>query len=321
MTQKYHIDGTEKFGYITINRFLYSFYMYMNTVKRITSLYRYASVNYLKGYVAHFCYLRLRSFDTFIKVVLEHKDYVSANCLLRMLGDCVAVFRLVYREPDKDLLILRHCLYVIDGCERNLEVLPEKNINEDCLPEEELAELKKATQVNRAQRQRMIREAQEMLEASPLKQKDKAAFDRIVKDRNWKFKEFKDYTKKGSNQYQWRELYERIDCCKGFDLLSYISQYAHGLSMSNLVIELDEQNIDGIVSEAVGLIKRLHKYTMAFYPEEQKYILEGLLEPDMRDKILACYDDKHRPDIATWKQDIMNKLYQLRDSGYYEIIY
>ena len=32
---KYHIDGTEKFGYITINRFLYSFYMYMNTVKRI----------------------------------------------------------------------------------------------------------------------------------------------------------------------------------------------------------------------------------------------------------------------------------------------
>lgn len=318
---KYHIDGTEKFGYTTINRFLYSFYLYMNTVKRITSLYRYASVNYLKGYVAHFCYLRLRSFDTFIKVVLEHKDYVSANCLLRMLGDCVAVFRLIYMEPDKDLLILRHCLYVIDGCERNLEVLPEKNINEDCLPEEELAELKKATQVNRAQRQRMIREAQEMLEASPLKQKDKAAFDRIVEDRNWKFKEFKDYKKKGSNQYQWRELYELIDCCKGFDLLSYISQYAHGLSMSNLVIELDEQNIDGIVSEAVGLIKRLHKYTMAFYPEEQKYILEGLLEPDMRDKIIACYDEKHRPDVATWNQDVMNKLYQLRDSGYYEIIY
>lgn len=320
MGPKYHIDGTEEFGYTTINRFLYSFYMYMNTVKRITSLYRYASVNYLKGYVAHFCYLRLKSFDTLLKVILEHKDYVSANCLLRMLGDSVAVFRLIYMEPDKDLLILRHCLYVIDGCERNLEVLPEKNINEDCLPEEELAELKKATQVNRAQRQRMIREAQELLESSPLRQKDKAAFDRIVKDRNWKFKEFKD-KKKGSNQYKWRELYELIDCCKVFDLLSYISQYVHGLSMSNLVIELDEQNIDGVVGEALGLIKRLHKYTMDFYPEEQRYILEGLLEPDMRDKILACFDDEHRPDIATWNQDVMYKLYQLRDSGYYEIIY
>ena len=317
---KYHINGTEKFGYITINRFLYSFYMYMNTVKRITSLYHYASVQYLKGYVAHFCYLRLRSFDTFIKVVWEHKDYVSANCLLRMLGDCVAVFRLIYMELDKDLLILRHCLYVIDGCERNLVVLSEKNVNVDFLSEEELAIFNKATQTNRVHRQRMIREAQEMLEASPLKQKDKAAFDRIVEDRNWKFKEFEDYKKKGSNQYKWREMYELIDCCKGFDLLSYISQYAHGLSMSNLVIELDEQNIDGIVSEALGLIKRLHKYTMAFYPEEQRYILEGLLEPDMRDKILACYDEKHRPDIATWNQGVTNMIQQLSHTGSYEIM-
>ena len=54
---------------------------------------------------------------------------------------------------------------------------------------------------------------------------DKAAFDCIVKERNWKFKEFKAY-KKG-NRYQWRELYEKIDYCKGYDLLSYISQYAH----------------------------------------------------------------------------------------------
>ena len=318
MGPKYHIDGTEKFGYTTINRFLYSFYLYMNTVKRITSLYRYASVNYLKGYVAHFCYLRLRSFDTFIKVVLEHKDYVSANCLLRMLGDCVAVFRLIYMEPDKDLLILRHCLYVIDGCERNLEVLPEKNINEDCLSEEELAASNKATQINRAHRQRMIREAQEMLEASPLKQKDKAAFDRIVEDRNWKFKKFEDYNKKRNNQYQWKELYELIDCCKGFDLLSYISQYAHGLSMSNLVIELDERNIDGVVGEALGLIKRLHKYTIAFYSEEQRYILEELLEADMRDKILACYDEVHRPDVATWNNGVMSMIQQLSYTGSYK---
>lgn len=318
---KYHIDGTEEFGYIAINRFLYSFYMYMNTVKRITSLYHYASVQNLKGYVAHFCYLRLKSFDTFMKVVWEHKDYVSANCLLRMLGDCVAVFRLIYMEQDKDLLILRHCLYVIDGCERNLDVLPEKNVNEDCLSEDELAESNKATQINRIHRQCLIRGAQEMLDTSPLKQKDKAAFDKIVEDRNWKFKEFKDYKKKGNNQYQWRELYELIDCCKGFDLFSYISQYAHGLSMSNLVIELNEQNIDGIVVEALGLITRLHEYTLTFYPEEQEYILQGLLEPEMRDKILACYDEKHRPDIAKWNQEVMNKLYQLRDKGYYDIIF
>ena len=164
----YHIDGTQDFGYSPINRFEYSFHMYMNTVKRLTSLYQYASVQFLKGYVAHFCYLRLKSFDTLIKVVVEHKDYVSANCLLRMLGDSVAVFRLIYGEKDKDLLLLRHALYVIDGCERNMAVLPEKDISEGTLPDNELEEANKQIRYNREHRQRLMREAQEILNQSTL---------------------------------------------------------------------------------------------------------------------------------------------------------
>ena len=321
MELKYHIDGTEEFGYIAINRFLYSFYLYMNTVKRLTNLYNYANVQFLKGYVAHFCYLRLVSFDTLIKVVLNNKDYLSANCILRMLGDSVAVFRLIYMEPDKYLLVLRHSLYVIDGCERNLRVFPENNVSESCLPDEELSKSKEETRLNREHRQRLIREAQMMIENSPLKQKDSEAFDRIVEDRNWKFKEFKNYKKIGSNQYKWQDLYKLLDYCEGFDLLSYISQYAHGLSMSNLVMQMNEGNVNGIVSEALGLIKRLHKYTLAFYPEEQLYIQEGLLEPEMRDKILNCYDEQHRPSIEAWNQDVFYKIEQLRTTGSYEIMF
>lgn len=320
MQPEYHIKGTEKFGYITINRFLFSFYMYMNTVKRITNLYHNASVQFLKGYVAHFCYLRLKSFDTLIKVVCDHKDYISSNCILRMLGDSVAIFRLIYMEENKDLLVLRHCLYVIDGCERNLDVIPEMHENDGYLSDEEFRKAKEATNYNRELRQRLIREAQEMLDASPLQQKDKAAFDRIVEDRNWKFIEFKDYKHKGSNQYKWKDLYKLINCCEGFDVLSFISQYAHGLSMSNLIMEMNEHNIDAIVCEALGLIRTLHRYTLAFFSEEQRYILEGLLEPEMSAKILTCYDEKHRPKITEWNQDVVNKLSQLRSTGYYDIM-
>lgn len=315
----HHINGTQEFGYSTHNRFLYSFYLYKNTVKRITNLYRFASVQDLKGYVAHFCYLRLKSFDTLLKVLIQHKDYVTANCILRMLGDCVAVFRLIYTESDKELLNLRHALYVIDGCERNLEVLPEKNVNEGCLPQEELERSKEEARFNREHRLRLIREAQEMLGASPLQQKNKAAFDKIVEERNWKFKEFKYYKKKGSNHYKWQDLYNLIDACNGFDLLSYISQYAHGLSMSNLVMEMNEQNINGVVSEAFMLIRRLHNYTLSFFAEEQEYILHGLMESKMRDEILACYDDEHRPDVAAWNQEVMNEIQQLRTTGYFDI--
>lgn len=309
---KYHIDGTQEFGYNPINRFEYSFHMYMNTVKRLTSLYQYASVQYLKGYVAHFCYLRLKSFDTLIKVIVEHKDYLSANCLLRMLGDSVAVFRLIYGEKDKDLMLLRHALYEIDGCESNMAVLPEDYNNDGSLPDEEFEESQKQIKFNREHRQRRKRQAQEILDYSPLQVRDKAAFDKIVEDRNWKFKEFKFYKKKGCNQYKWQELYDLIDECKYFDLLSYISQFAHGLSMSNLVIQIDESNMSGIVAEAVGLIDRLHDYTLNFFADDYQYIMEGLLDPEMRDKILSYFNEQHRPDVESWNVGVMNKIREAR---------
>jgi hypothetical protein len=225
-----------------------------------------------------------------------------------MLGDSVAVFRLIYGEKDKDLLLLRHALYVIDGCERNLVVLPEEDISEGYLPDVESEEANKQIRFNREHRQRLMREAQEILNQSTLPQRNKAAFDKIVEDRNWKFKEFKFYKKKGSNQYKWQELYELIGECKYYDLLSYISQYAHGLSMSNLVIQMDENNVNGIVSEALGLIDRLHDYTLDFFVEDYQYILEGLLDPEMRDKILSYFDEQHRPDVVSWNQGVMNKI-------------
>lgn len=301
MSRSYHIDGTQEFGYSTHNRFLYSFYMYMNTVEIICSLCNnYAPVNWLKGYVAHFCYVRLKSFDTFFKVVVEHKDYVSACSLLRMLGDSVAVFHLVYMEPDENLRIFRHCLYVLDGCKKSMKVLSEENINKGTLPDDELEDLNRQIKFNREHREKMMREVQEMLENSPLKNKDEAAFNRIVKDCNWKFKEFKDYRKIKNNQYQWRELYDIIGRSKHFDLLSFFSQYAHGLSMSNLNAKPDQRVFDGIIGEGVALLDLMNQSVLKFFESDIYYIYEGLLRPQMRDKILACFDDEYRPTIDEW---------------------
>lgn len=314
-----HIDGTEEFGYNPINRFSYSFYMYMNTVKRVCDRYHYASVLDLKGYAAHYCYLRLRSFDTLIKVTLEHKDYLSACCILRMLGDSVAVFNLIYMEIDVELRWLRHALYVLEGCEQNLKVLPIDGVNEGAMPAEELEKHKEGVKYNVEHRNRLISEANQLIDESPLKEQNKEAFEKIVKDRNWKFKEFKPYKNIKDNQYCWHELYEKIDMCECFDILSYISQYVHSLSMSNIVMDMNAQNVNGIVGEALGLIKRLHHNTLTFFREEQRYILEGLKEPEMRDKILECFDSKHRPAVAAWENQVNKQIAQLVDTDSFEI--
>jgi len=312
MGNHFHIEGTEEFGYSTVNRYLYSFYILMNTVKRVCARYNNASVWDLNGYAAHFCYRRLVSFDTLTKVVLEHKDFLSAGCILRMLGDSVAVFHLIYMELDPDLRWLRHALYVIDGCEENLKALPDGEINKDTMPKAELEQFNKGVQYNRELRERIMNQAQQILDHSPLQSRDKEAFDKIVKDRNWKFKEYKIYKRVYDNRYEQHELYERIDMCEGYDVLSFISQYAHGLSMSNLVMEMNEANRDGIINEAFSLIRRLNTYMMDYYIADYDYIMKGLLESEMRDKILACYDEEHRPSNDAWDQQIMKLIEERR---------
>lgn len=190
MESNTRVEILKEFGYSPIKRFWYSLFFYENIVNRVYEIYPDGSVNNLKGYVAQFCKIRLKSFETFIKVLVDHKDYVTANCILRMLGDGVSVFRLIYMEKDNDYRILRHCLYVIEGCEKNLEVIPENNINEGFINDEQFEELKPKIRFNRELRERMKNEAQSMLDVSPLRNVDMEAFNKIVKDRNWKFKEF-----------------------------------------------------------------------------------------------------------------------------------
>lgn len=308
----YHIEGTEEFGYSTLHKCLCSFYFYMNTVKKVTELYRNASVHDLNGYAAHFCYRRFRVFDTLMKIVIDQKDYLSSACLLRMLGDSVAVFYLVYMEPDNDLLWLRHALYVMEGSEQSLKVFPDNDYNRGAMPDEELNILNQGIRYNIELRQRLIHEAQQILDASPLQKKDKEAFDKIVKDRNWKFKEFKVYKKKGTNQYKWGELYEKIGRCEKFDVLSFLSQYVHGLSMSNIVMEMDDENRDGIIIEAMALMEILNNYTLHFFARDIVYIANGLFIPEMRDKILACYDDEHRPSVEQWNEKVQRFINRIK---------
>ena len=43
------------------------------------------------------------------------------------------------------------------------------------------------------------------------------------------------------------------------------------------------------------------------FSSDTLYILEGLKEPEIRDKILACYDDEHRPSIEEWNRSFSIK--------------
>lgn len=298
-------EWLKPFGREWRNRYLYSLYLCMGIVKVVCRLHNYANVGYLKGYAAHFCYIRLNSFDTLLKVIEMHHDHVSANCILRMLADSLAVFRLVYLESDENIRLLRHALYVIDGCEKNLEVLPEElDMNEGALPEIELEYYKQGIRGNRDHRNRLIAEAKVILDHSPLKEKDLAAFNRIVEKRNWKFKSFDVSTK----SYSWAELYKMIDRIGKRNPFSFLSQYVHGLSMSNLVITNKAVDRNGLLFEGIGLLETMIDYMLLFFKEEQFTIFQVFLESDIQKKLFSCFDDEYRPKVNEWNGMVFNKL-------------
>ena len=208
------------------------------------------------------------------------------------------VWYMVYGEKDENLRWLRHCLYVIDGCEQGMTVLPTEPINKGYMPDDELELLTKQTLFNRERRQQMMNQAWEILDDLPLKQQDPEVFQKIVGDRNWKFKKFKKYKSIKDNQYKWKDLYELIGETEFYDLLSFLSQFAHGLSMSNLIVDnYQRQLYDGPIGEAVGLLDRMNEYAFEFFSEEQDYIMQGLQEPEMRDKILSCFVEPYRQEL------------------------
>lgn len=294
MKSPFHIDGTEEFGYSQERAYMFALYHFENAIKRLKKKYPDPSVDNIKGYVTHFCYIRFVSFRTLIKVVNE-QDYVTAGCILRMLADCLAVFHLVYMEHDEDLRMLRHCLYIIEGYEQNLKVLTVSDRVLDSFPPDEAKRLKEQTSWNYSMRCDTIKQLQTILDQSPLKERDSEAFDRIVKDRNWKFKRYETYQKINRNQYKWEDLYKMID--QGHEespFLPFLSQYAHGLSVSNLDIGNDEVSRLGAIDTAYFLLVQLDMDLHTFFHEDKDYIKEGLQDPQQRVKMLLCFDEEHQ---------------------------
>jgi len=64
-----------------------------------------------------------------------------------------------------------------------------------------------------------------------------------INNRNWKFYGFDNPTKR----YNWPEMYKKLDSNNTLsDIFTYHSQFVHGLSISNLIIELDDNGLDEV---------------------------------------------------------------------------
>ena len=88
-----------------------------------------SSIEDWQGYLVQRLSLMLPIYRTFSKVLLEDKDYITSNTILRMMADNLAITKFIYVDHKGEMRLLRHYLFLLDGSLTYLKITDSMNSN------------------------------------------------------------------------------------------------------------------------------------------------------------------------------------------------
>lgn len=206
--------------------------------------------------------------DTFLNIAKSKKDTNSAFTLFRVQADYLATLLLIFEDKSEIETKFRYLLYLLDGVSQrvdSLEVIPPYNGE---ISQEDYNAL--VTQMTNAKQnaQAILDFCYEAIDKLPYKTINPTLFDKIVKNKQWRYKEFQ--AKKTSYEfYQWKDLYPLIDTRP--DVASFISlcsHYVHG-NVNSLLSDIDNDAFDPIIHFNTVLIMRYIKMLKALWGESK----------------------------------------------------
>lgn len=235
-----------------------------------------ASVNDVPGYALVFCNKTLVQATTLVKVANEREDYNTACSLVRILADNVATIKLIYAAEDTEDKILRHLLYVMDGVSTRYDYLKVRPKGYDGkIPKETYDALCAQVQAAKDNAFGCIEFCINAIKSRPRYADQPQNFDELIKYRNWKFKTI--YQPKPKQAYTWKEMYGKLDENDAGDMFSYLSQYVHGLSISNIILN-DPDNFEMPLAFAFSLVGWIFNFLRKEYePYIGEYTREDLV--------------------------------------------
>lgn len=221
--------------------------------------------------------------NTLYTVIEKEKDFITANAILRMLADSLASLYLIYQE-DKDLLELRHYLYIIDGIKSRLHQIPNDIRYDNKINRGEYDSLCAQVMSSKQNYEDAYSHCVDKLRSCHIYNGHAAIIDRLIECRNWKFKNLTTFNM-NNNKYSWSEMYKRLTPFTSKDNFSFLSEYIHGLSTSNLLIEMDNTLFEPTYGIAITLLGLLLNFIYIKFKKEQSIIhsrlINALFDEDM----------------------------------------
>ena len=212
---------------------------------------------------------------TLWKVINIDKDFYVANVVIRSIADNVALLFLIYNKDEGEIRILRHYLFLLDGIRSRLAnlIIPIKN---DDITEEEYQKLVKQQEDFKSMLNGCKKYIIECITSLNIYNTNKLGIDMLMKNKkgeeqyNWKFKTLNitpAQINTEKNTYNWKSMYSEIKLPEKF-FSSFLSDYVHGLSMSNITSASDKQNMGTLVYITKVLMERIELFIHKYYTIE-----------------------------------------------------
>ena len=273
----------------SIDNAIVSVIRYCNVViEKAKKVYPSASVNDVPGYALEFCRKMLVQATTLVKVAREREDYNTVCSLVRIMADNVAILKLIYGADDKEEKELRHLLYVMDGVATRYEYLKDKPKPYDGNISKEAYETL-STRVWEIKDNAIgcINFCTNAIKARPNYSVKPQCYDKLIRYRNWRFKLID--KPKPQNSYSWNDMYNLLNINNNGYIFSFLSQYVHGLSISNLELN-DGDDFEAPLVFAFSLLAIIYYFLRKEYePYIGKYTFEDILI--MRPDLLATNEN------------------------------
>lgn len=270
-------EVTDRFG--SIENALCSIIRYCNVlIEKAKKVYPSISVNDIPGYALEFCRKVLVQATTLVKVAHEQEDLITVYSLVRILADNVSTLKLIYDAEDVEEKVLRHLLYVMDGVSLRYNYLKNQPKPYDGkIPKETYDALCVQIQNTTGNDLCCINYCINAIKARPDYLTKQQYYDKLIESRNWKFKTID--KPKPKDAYSWKELYEKLDAKDVGNMFSFFSQYVHGLSISKISLDGNEDYdipmafAFSLVGNIFNFLKREYVPHLGIFTKEELYMM------------------------------------------------
>ena len=250
-------------------------------------------INDIKSYQRIIIHKAVKTIFTLYKVISDLKDYNSAGALIRVIADNLSSYNLIYHETDEEKKLLRHYLFILDGLSKRLKLFCNHTPKYDGKISVEDYDILYNKVANAQDNTiKSIDFCKEQIHNLDLYQKHRNSIDTYLKNGNWKFSDFN----KPKDKYPWSALYKKLGINDTLpDIFGFLSQYVHGLSISNLIIDLnDDELFEPYYSYGIVMLNIVRNFIENDFGMSRKELLNGFEKTTLFKDFYMCLSEDYK---------------------------